>query len=51
VWYKFTATSTSSTINVTNLKANLTAASTYLEVFTGTCGSFTVVACQNVTSD
>ena len=50
VWYKFTATSTSSTINVTNLKANLTAASTYLEVFTGTCGSFTVVACQNVTS-
>ena len=50
VWYKFTATSTSSTINVTNLGANLTAANTYLEVFTGTCGSFSVVACQNVTS-
>jgi hypothetical protein len=50
VWYKFTATSTSSTITVGALGSNLTAATTYLEVFTGTCGSFTAIACQNVSS-
>ena len=50
VWYVFTATSTSSTITVNNLGSNLSAGTTYLEVFTGTCLGLTSVACQNVSS-
>src|ERR1700747_361062 len=51
VWYKFTASSTSSTITVTNLGSFLSAATTYLEVFTGTCAGLTSIACQNVSSN
>jgi hypothetical protein len=48
VWYKFTATATSSTITVGNLGSNLTTSTTYMEVLTGTCGSQTSIACQTV---
>lgn len=48
VWYKFTATATSSTITVGNLGSNLNASTTYMEVLTGTCGSQTSIACQTV---
>lgn len=47
VWYKFTATSTTSIVTVNNLGSGLTAIPVYVEVLTGTCGSFTALACQN----
>ena len=40
VWYKFTASSTSSTITVNNLGSFLTATTTYLEVFSGNAQRF-----------
>lgn len=51
VWFKFTAQSATTTITVNNLGANLSAATTYAEVLSGTCGSFTSVLCQSVTSN
>src|ERR1043165_218393 len=50
VWYKFTANATSQLITVSNLGNKLTNTTTYIEVFSGTCGSFTSLACQNVSS-
>src|SRR5690349_8986223 len=50
VWYKFTANGTSQLITVSNLGNKLTNTTTYVEVFSGTCGSFTSLACQNVAS-
>ncbi|TMI94831.1 MAG: T9SS type A sorting domain-containing protein [Bacteroidetes bacterium] len=51
VWYKFTASSTSSTITVNNLGSFLTATTTYLEVFSGNCAALSVISCQNVSSN
>src|SRR3569833_1280496 len=48
VWYSFTATSTDATITVSGLGSNLTAATTYIELFSGTCGSLTSITCQSV---
>src|SRR5438105_1019945 len=50
VWYKFTATSTSSTITINNLGSFLNSASTYMEVYSGTCAGLTSMGCQNVSS-
>jgi hypothetical protein len=50
VWYKFTASSTISTITVNNLGSNLSTTTTYVEVLTGACGLQTAIACQNVAS-
>lgn len=51
VWYKFTATSTLSTITVNNLGTYLTASTTYIEVFTGTCATLSSAApCQNAST-
>lgn len=48
-WYKFTSTGTTATITVSGLGSSLTATTTYVELLTGTCGSFTSI-CQNVAS-
>lgn len=51
VWFTFTATSPNATITVSNLGSNLTAATTYIELLTGTCPtSFSVIACQNAST-
>src|ERR1700722_8286156 len=51
VWYKFTAASTSSTVTISGLGTSLTAATTYVQVFSGgVCGRLTSIACQNVGS-
>jgi trimeric autotransporter adhesin len=47
VWYKFTATTTTSIVTVGNLGGGLTSIPVYVEVLSGTCGSFTAIACQN----
>jgi PQQ-dependent dehydrogenase (s-GDH family) len=47
IWYKFQATNTTATIAVSSLGSTLTTATTYVELLTGTCGSFTST-CQNV---
>jgi len=49
VWYKFTASSTSPIIVVSNWGSNLNT-NTYLEVFSGSCGSLASMSCQNITS-
>src|SRR5437773_3792 len=46
-WYKFTATATTATITISGLGSSLTAITTFVELLTGTCGSFTST-CQNV---
>lgn len=48
VWYKFTASSTNTTITVNNLGSNLGTGTTYIELLNGTCGTFTSLACQTV---
>ncbi|MBS1915117.1 MAG: T9SS type A sorting domain-containing protein [Bacteroidetes bacterium] len=49
-WYKFTASGTSQIITITGLGSSLAASTTYAEVLSGTCGSFTPLICQNVSS-
>src|SRR5204862_4838497 len=48
VWYKFTATSSTSTVTVGKLGSNLSSSTTYMEVLTGICGLQTSIACQTV---
>jgi hypothetical protein len=50
VWYRFQAVNDDSlTITIGNLGSRLTATTTYMEVFSGTCGSLTSIAgCLNV---
>src|SRR5271156_406426 len=40
-WYKFTANSTGVVVTLSALGTKLTAATTYVQVLTGTCASFT----------
>jgi hypothetical protein len=49
-WYQFTATSSNPLITVSGLGSSLTSATTYIEVFSGSCGSLTSLACQNVST-
>src|SRR5690606_33201845 len=51
IWFSFTATTTSAFIDgsISNPTV-LTAASTYIEVFSGTCGSLTPIACGTMSS-
>jgi len=49
IWYKFTATASTATITVSGLGSSLSATTTYVELLTGSCGSFTST-CQNVAS-
>ena len=48
VWYRFQAVNASQTITVNNLGANLTGASTYMQVLNGTCGALANLGCQTV---
>ncbi|MFI5188345.1 MAG: T9SS type A sorting domain-containing protein, partial [Chitinophagales bacterium] len=49
VWYKFTAvTNNTATITLSSLGANFT--SSGLQIFSGSCGSLTSIACSNSTS-
>lgn len=49
VWYRFTAGSAAHTITISALGNNLTAATTYIEAFSGTCGALTRIQnCQTV---
>lgn len=50
VWYNFTATSTTHAISLSSLGANLSAASTYIQVFSGTCGSLMNISCGAASS-
>ncbi|MES1218450.1 MAG: PQQ-dependent sugar dehydrogenase [Bacteroidota bacterium] len=55
VWYKFTAGASSQSITLSGLGsgggASLSTATTYIEAFSGTCGSLTAIStCQNVAS-
>src|SRR6266496_5241714 len=48
-WYKFTASSSTTSITVNSLGSNLTGAYVpYLEVLNGSCGSFTSIYCQSI---
>jgi trimeric autotransporter adhesin len=46
VWFKFQATSTTQTVTLSSLGSNLTAATTYIEMLSGTCGALTSLGCQ-----
>jgi len=48
VWYRFTATSTTHAVTVSGLGSSLTAATTYMQLFSGTCGTPVNIACQTV---
>ncbi len=50
VWYRFTATSTTHAITLSSLGSNLTATSTYIQVFSGSCGSLTSISCNTASS-
>jgi hypothetical protein len=47
VWYRYVGKSTPATINLDNLGSVLTASTTYIEVLSGSCGSFSVVGCAS----
>lgn len=49
VWFKFTAVSTTSTITLSGANNNFPTANRRLQLFSGTCGSLTSIAC-NTTS-
>jgi len=49
VWYKFVAAATTQIINVSNLGTGLTAATTYIETFNGSCAGASM-GCQDATS-
>lgn len=46
LWFKFQATATTQTVTLSNLGSQLSAATTYIEMFSGTCGSLTALGCQ-----
>jgi len=48
VWYKFTATSTTHAVTVSGLGSSLTAATTYMQLFSGTCAVPANITCQTV---
>jgi trimeric autotransporter adhesin len=50
VWYRFTATSTTHAVTVSSLGSSLTAATTYMQLFSGTCGTPVNIACQTVST-
>jgi trimeric autotransporter adhesin len=50
VWFTFTAQSTSATVTLSSLGTSLTAANTFIQIFSGSCGSFTNVTCGNASA-
>ncbi len=47
VWYSFTAISPNVNISISNLGTSFGGTSPFIELFSGTCGSFTSLICQN----
>jgi trimeric autotransporter adhesin len=45
VWYKFTASATSLTVDLTSIGSNLSSSGAMIQLFSGTCGSLASVAC------
>lgn len=50
VWYQFTAGAARQVITVSNLGSNLSTTTTYVQVLSGSCGSFTSLSCQAVSA-
>jgi hypothetical protein len=50
VWFKYVATATNETVTLSSLGTNLAAATTYIEMFSGTCGSLVSLGCQNAST-
>jgi len=50
IWYRFTATNPWPTITISNLGANLKAATPVIQLFSGTCGALTSLACVTGTT-
>ena len=51
VWYKFTATSSTTSVTINNFGSGLTGGFIpYLQIFSGTCGSLTSLNCVQATS-
>lgn len=48
VWYRFVAVNAAQTVTVGNLGANMTGATTYMQVMSGACGAPVSLACQTV---
>ena len=51
LYYKFVATSSAATINVTNLGGNLSTSGVRTQIFSGPIGSFTSIACGTARAD
>ena len=47
VWYSFTATSPFPTISLSSIQSNMQAGTSYIQLYTGTCGSLTPVYCTS----
>jgi hypothetical protein len=50
VWYRFQATSTTHAVTLSNRGANLTTSNTYMQVLSGSCGSYTQLTCGTAAS-
>ena len=50
VWYRFVTTSTDHTITLSNIGSNLNTSGARFQLFSGTCGAFTSVACGSGTT-
>ncbi|MEJ8816821.1 hypothetical protein [Lacibacter sp. H407] len=50
VWYRFSAQSSTTTITISGLGSNLSGANTFVEILSGSCGSFTSISCQSVST-
>ncbi len=46
VWFRFVATSTTQSVTLSNFGSSLTAASTYIQTYSGTCAGLTSLGCQ-----
>ncbi len=50
VWFRFQATATTQTVTLGSLGSRLTAASTNMQMLSGTCGRLTSLACQTAST-
>ncbi len=50
VWYRFQATATSQAVTLSNLGGGLSSASTYVQLLSGSCGTYTSLGCNAVSS-
>ena len=50
IWYSFVTQGTNSTITLSNIGSAFSTAGTYIQLLSGSCGSFTSLVCANGTS-